>query len=639
MIRIFIFLLLVLLLGFGFSWFADRPGEVVMQWQGNQYETSLMVVLALLVALVAAIMILWWLARTVLDSPRIMRRFFRARKRDRGYQALSKGLIAANSGDALNARRYTKESLKLLGNDPLVGLLDAQSALLEGKRDEARGRFEAMLDDDRTRLVGLRGLYLEAERQGAGEAARHYARQAHETAPSLNWAGAAKLRYSAMDGDWEGALATLEANRAAGLVEKDAAKRQRAVLLTALAMSVEPADPVRAAKLAREAHKLQPELVPAAIIGAKALARNSDIGRAAGMLETVWKKQPHPEIGQSYIHLRMGDSPSDRLKRAKKLAAMKENNPEGSYLIAEAAIEAKDWKLARAAMVPILNSAPSERACLIMADIEEGQSGDQGRMRDWLSRAVRAPKDAAWTADGYVSDQWLPISPVSGKIDAFEWKVPIEQLGGPGAHVLEADGLQDLIREPDTAPIISPVSASDKKAGSTRGEKDNSDGKMPAAGGLVASEVIRPSAGIDKELTVDVIDGFAVGTNVRSDTSRVKGAVEVASVGVVDEVGTGEKSEESEGPASSKATGIASANATGAILEEKSHPVPTELEMADASHHVKTSTVETTVKAAGIKKDIKDVEEEILFPLERRPDDPGVREGDGPQKPKRFGLF
>jgi HemY protein len=60
-----------------------------------------------------------------------------------------------------------------------------------------------------------------------------------------------------------------------------------------------------------------------------------------------------------------------------------------------------------------------------MAEIEEGQSGDQGKAREWLSRAVRAPRDPAWTADGLVSDEWEPTSPVTGRLDAFEWKVPM----------------------------------------------------------------------------------------------------------------------------------------------------------------------------------------------------------------------
>ena len=66
-----------------------------------------------------------------------------------------------------------------------------------------------------------------------------------------------------------------------------------------------------------------------------------------------------------------------------------------------------------------------------MAEIEEAEHGRGGRVREWLARAVRAPRDPAWTADGLVSDDWLPVSPVTGRIDAFEWKMPVERLGPP----------------------------------------------------------------------------------------------------------------------------------------------------------------------------------------------------------------
>ena len=59
-----------------------------------------------------------------------------------------------------------------------------------------------------------------------------------------------------------------------------------------------------------------------------------------------------------------------------------------------------------------------------MAELERAE-GDEGRAREWLARAVNAAPDPAWTADGYVSDRWLPLSPVTGRLDAFEWRVPL----------------------------------------------------------------------------------------------------------------------------------------------------------------------------------------------------------------------
>ncbi len=97
-----------------------------------------------------------------------------------------------------------------------------------------------------------------------------------------------------------------------------------------------------------------------------------------------------------------------------------------AIVMARAAIDAYEWSVARNALAPFLGKNPTRQMCLLMAEIEEGQSGDQGKAREWLSRAVTAPADPTWTADGITSDDWAPASPVTGRLDAFEWKVPVQ---------------------------------------------------------------------------------------------------------------------------------------------------------------------------------------------------------------------
>jgi HemY protein len=63
-----------------------------------------------------------------------------------------------------------------------------------------------------------------------------------------------------------------------------------------------------------------------------------------------------------------------------------------------------------------------------MADIEESEHGDEGRVREWMARAMRASGDPAWTADGVVSERWMPVSP-NGRLDGFAWKVPLAEIG------------------------------------------------------------------------------------------------------------------------------------------------------------------------------------------------------------------
>ncbi len=64
----------------------------------------------------------------------------------------------------------------------------------------------------------------------------------------------------------------------------------------------------------------------------------------------------------------------------------------------------------------------------LMAEIEEAEHGDEGRVREWMARAMRASGDPVWTADGVVSEHWLPVSP-NGRLDGFQWKVPLAEIG------------------------------------------------------------------------------------------------------------------------------------------------------------------------------------------------------------------
>jgi HemY protein len=56
-----------------------------------------------------------------------------------------------------------------------------------------------------------------------------------------------------------------------------------------------------------------------------------------------------------------------------------------------------------------------------------------------------------------VSDRWLPVSPVSGRLDAFEWRVPLTGIAGAAA-VIEPVGSAVLPlatapeRQAETAP-------------------------------------------------------------------------------------------------------------------------------------------------------------------------------------------
>lgn len=461
MIRILGFLLLVFALGLGFAWLADRPGDMVVTFDGYQYRLSLMVAAVAVTAIVAAVMVVWWLVKSIWTSPQAVNRYFRVRRRDRGYQALSTGLIAAGSGDAETARRMKQQAIKLIRSDqePLINLLDAQASLLEGDHAAAREKFEAMLDDPEMRLLGLRGLYLEAQRMGEREVAQHYAERAAEAAPQLGWASTAALEARTAQRDWDAGLRILEGQRSTRQVERDTAARHKAVLLTAKAFDLMEADPMAARNAALEANRLAPDLVPAAIASARALFRLNDLKKGAKILESAWKLEPHPEIADLYIQARQGDSTHDRLERAKRLQSLRSNNAESFLVVAKAALDAGETKLAREQAEAALRLSPRESAYLLLADIEEVETGNQGKVRQLLAKALSAPRDPVWIADGMASDTWAPVSPTTGRVDAFEWRGPEDRVGrvielrDPADPAPRGDG----VLEAETLTLVPPA--------------------------------------------------------------------------------------------------------------------------------------------------------------------------------------
>jgi HemY protein len=463
MIRVLLYLIVVGLAAYAVTLLADRPGDVVITWQGLRIETSLMVLAAAMLVLMALVALIFGLVRALLRSPLVLATLLRNRRGVRAYEAISNGLIAIGSGDVVAARKLSAEVNRIAPGEPRALLLSAQSAQLAGDRGAAERAFRTMASRADTKALGLHGLFIEAQRRDDHTSARAYAEEAVRTAPSLGWAGRAVLEFRCATGDWAGALALLE--RSKGALDKAVYRRQRAVMLTARALAVQETDRDNAKAYALEAAKLAPTLVPAAALTGRFLAESGELRKAARIIGKAWRANPHPDLAQTYAELRFGDAARDRLTRIELLAKKTPGDREAALAIARAALDAREFGKARAALTPYL-SAPTKRVALLMAELERAERNDEGRAREWIARALHAAPDPQWTADGYVSDHWLPVSPVSGRFDALEWRVPLT--GMVSAPVIEPEPSAvvpiEAAPEPETEKVDTALASADNAA-------------------------------------------------------------------------------------------------------------------------------------------------------------------------------
>lgn len=456
MIRIILFLFLVGAVALGAAVIGDQTGNVTLTWGAWRAEPPLLALALAFFIVVFVAMLLWSLVSGVFSAPARIRRMRRDRRYARGRHAITHGLIAIGTGDHFAARRHADVAHRLAQEDPLAMLLHAQSAQMNGDREGAQRAFHALAERKDTRLLGLRGLFIEAQRRDDLISAVALAEEALKVAPAAAWASHAVLGFRCSRGDWDGALKILETDLASGLIDPVAYKRQRGVLLTARALDLETKDRDRSRASVMEAVKFAPTLVPAAVLAAKFLSEQGQARRAMRIVEDAWNAQPHPDLADAYAHIRLGDSAVQRLARVEKLSAMSPGHIEGALAIARAAIDAGEFARAREVLKPFIET-PTQRVAIMMAELERAEHGDGGEARSWMLRAVRAAHDAVWTADGYVSDRWRPVSPVTGRLDAFQWLTPVASLPSDKAPVIEADIMKTLVDEPVVLPLPAAV--------------------------------------------------------------------------------------------------------------------------------------------------------------------------------------
>lgn len=425
MIRLALWIITSLLLAALAAWMIALPGTLTLEVAGYRVQPRLGTAVFMFMLIAIVVILLWAIIRRILSAPRAMARRARQRRHDQGVAALSDAVIALQSGDAGRARMLAREAQARLPSNAAAKLLEARADLALGDMSTAREHYRALIANDQTALAALAGLYEQALTQHRPDAALTFARKALTLEPGSTWASEAVFSDLTRRGDWAEAVAMVNNEPASSREARARKRRRQAVIETARAREAEASRPLDALEHALTALKLLPDFVPAALIAARVHINRGETRKAMSLLRRIWRATGHPDAAALYAHAQPGASAVDRLKRMSELIEQPPPHRAAGMALARAAIDAYDWSLARDALAPFAGPDATQGVASLMAEIEEGQHGDQGKAREWLARAVRAPRDPVWTADGLVSDEWEPVSPATGRLDAFEWKVPM----------------------------------------------------------------------------------------------------------------------------------------------------------------------------------------------------------------------
>ena len=442
---------MLVLAAVAFAWLADRPEKIVIQSPLHEIQVSLLVGVVLLSLGLVAAYFIWKLLHRIWSSPKTVRESLRFRKHRKAYESLSRGIIAAGAGDAQAAAKHVSIASETLKNEPLITLLTAQAAQLKGDRAGVKRAFEDMTKSPDTELLGLRGLFAEAKQAGDWGVARKIAERALAKNARLPWASTAILQVQTTAKDWAAAAATIAQQGKAGLLPREDAAKKQAILLAAQALELEERDRERAKSYAQDALDNDASLVPAALVAARTYIANGNSRKALKILRATWALSPHPDLAEVAANAKSNDSAEEKFERVRDLVGTPDSNLESAFSLARAAIVAKRWDVAKTTLETHIAEQPQARICGLMAQIEDAQ-GNKSRSREWLARALHAPRDPIWVSDGVASPRWTPVSPVTGEIVACMWKPPFEQPPNLGWQ-MQNDEAVPLLETMVTKPV------------------------------------------------------------------------------------------------------------------------------------------------------------------------------------------
>ncbi|MFC7702580.1 heme biosynthesis protein HemY [Plastorhodobacter daqingensis] len=458
LVKILLFVAAVAVLGYGAALLTDSDDGMRIAVANTEF--TLGPLQAVIVALLLMVL-LWILLRLVGllvaslrflngDETALSRYFDRSRER-KGLQALADGMIALAAGEGRTALRKAEKADRYLERPEITRLLTAQAAELVGDTQRAEEAYKALLRDDRTRFVAIRGIMKQRLAEGDTATAMKLAKKAFALKPRHVETQDLLLKLQAEGEDWKGARATLQAKVKAGALPRDVYRRRDAVLALQEAREVfAEGNSIEAREAAIAANKLSPDLIPAATMTARSYIAEGKPKYAARVLRKAWEARPHPDLAAAFAEIAPDETPVERLKRFAALTSLRPEHEETRLLQAELQIAAEDFPAARRALGDLVERHPTARVLTIMAAIERGEGADDAVVRGWLAKALTASRGPQWTCDSChnIHSHWVPICENCGGFDTLSWSEPPE---GTGPSATQTEMLPLIVGTPDSA--------------------------------------------------------------------------------------------------------------------------------------------------------------------------------------------
>ena len=346
--------------------------------------------------------------------------------KEKGYNAFVSGMIALVNKDYKRAILESKKISNHLDDNPsLALLLKSEIFKVEKKYDELSVVYEDMSKNKHTENLGYRGMMEQYLRAQDYHHAFIYGERLFNNNPFIEKIYDTLVSIIAKTNNWQQLLIISDRAFSKKIIDKKVYEENKSIGFFEIAKIKQLSEIEESLKYMQKALKLRKNFPPYIKLYINLLIQNKNYNLAKKSIKKAWNELPHAEYKESILSL-AAHLEIEMSELVKYIAGTSYKNEESIILMVEAFVESKKWDDARNQIKDLLDVRPKKEVCLLMAKIEEGDSGDVQKINAWTQRAKDGAANNIWicTISKKSQQTWSSVSE-AGYFNSLEWRQPI----------------------------------------------------------------------------------------------------------------------------------------------------------------------------------------------------------------------
>ena len=346
--------------------------------------------------------------------------------KEKGYNAFVSGMIALANKDYKRAILESKKISNHLDDNPsLALLLKSEIFKVEKKYDELSLVYEDMSKNKHTENLGYRGMMEQYLRAQDYHHAFIYGERLFNNNPFIEKIYDTLVSIIAKTNNWQQLLIISDRAFSKKIIDKKVYEENKSIGFFEIAKIKQLSEIEESLKYMQKAIKLRKNFPPYIKLYINLLIQNKNYNLAKKSIKKAWNELPHAEYKESILSL-AAHLEIEMSELVKYIAGTSYKNEESIILMVEAFVESKKWDDARNQIKDLLDVRPKKEVCLLMAKIEEGDSGDVQKINAWTQRSKDGAANNIWicTISKKSQQTWSSVSE-AGYFNSLEWRQPI----------------------------------------------------------------------------------------------------------------------------------------------------------------------------------------------------------------------